>query len=523
MHVAFGLMGMLLGASVICMINFSTPDTLPFIYSDDYNVLTSSDHTFFQDPIINITNNYAHNNIDNISLRDPSCTLLYERRLSYHKTIKINLKTMVVQFNDNINKKIIYGKAPTSMNEVVIDQMTANDIRNSFGVGTPYEEVIGLEIDLMLGSHFSNAIIVGIVKDSQRAAYGNEQFYTNWCCPTRRGFFGDNRYFMYEVDSNGNPLYEITSGTDLTKYSPFEHNYEVLVYELGEYYNDTEIIIDGNIHKVVGTYRYKDNTYDVGDEFIVNYSTKIKKNIYYNMCLNDNEFVLIEGREPQGLNECMVSIYSDYRIGDTVNGLNVVGVFTGTIRALSSKYVIDYEAYMLCNFPYNELCFTVANEDLILSDKEVAMPIFDILEREAQEKQVSNLRIFQLLSIVLIGISSLFIYLVMRSKMFAEIYNIGVYRSLGATKPKIVGKTLVELIVLVTFTSLVGYLCILLFYNFTADSINNLLGERIFKINNLYFILGMLGVYVLNLVIGILPVNILLRKTPSEICSKYDI
>ena len=67
------------------------------------------------------------------------------------------------------------------------------------------------------------------------------------------------------------------------------------------------------------------------------------------------------------------------------------------------------------------------------------------------------------------------------------------------------------------------YLIILVFYNSAADSINYLLGERIFKLNNGYFILGMIGVYVLDLFIGILPVVFLLRKTPSEICAKYDI
>lgn len=43
------------------------------------------------------------------------------------------------------------------------------------------------------------------------------------------------------------------------------------------------------------------------------------------------------------------------------------------------------------------------------------------------------------------------------------------------------------------------------------------------RVNNNLFLLGLLGVYGLNILIGLFPVCLLLRKTPSEICSKYDI
>ena len=52
--------------------------------------------------------------------------------------------------------------------------------------------------------------------------------------------------------------------------------------------------------------------------------------------------------------------------------------------------------------------------------------------------------IFELLSIILIVVSAIFIYLIMRSKMIADIYSIGVYRCLGAPKIKIIGNSLVD-------------------------------------------------------------------------------
>ncbi len=111
----------------------------------------------------------------------------------------------------------------------------------------------------------------------------------------------------------------------------------------------------------------------------------------------------------------------------------------------------------------------------------------------------------------------------MRSKMIADIYSIGVYRCLGAPKIKIIGNSLVDLLVLCSVTSLLGYLLILFGYNISAKYINQLFNETMLRVNHSLFLLGLLGVYGLNILIGLFPVCLLLRKTPSEICSKYDI
>ena len=37
------------------------------------------------------------------------------------------------------------------------------------------------------------------------------------------------------------------------------------------------------------------------------------------------------------------------------------------------------------------------------------------------------------------------------------------------------------------------------------------------------FILGIIGLYVINVLFGLIPINSLLRKTPAEIMKKYDL
>ena len=70
---------------------------------------------------------------------------------------------------------------------------------------------------------------------------------------------------------------------------------------------------------------------------------------------------------------------------------------------------------------------------------------------------------------------------------------------------------------------MLGYLLILFGYNISAKYINQLFNETMLRVNNSLFLLGLLGVYGLNILIGLFPVCLLLRKTPSEIYSKYDI
>ena len=51
----------------------------------------------------------------------------------------------------------------------------------------------------------------------------------------------------------------------------------------------------------------------------------------------------------------------------------------------------------------------------------------------------------------------------------------------------------------------------LFFYNRVAEKLNGYIG------------LGVLALYILNIIFGLLPIYFLLKKTPAEILSKYDI
>ena len=76
---------------------------------------------------------------------------------------------------------------------------------------------------------------------------------------------------------------------------------------------------------------------------------------------------------------------------------------------------------------------------------------------------------------------------------------------------------------MVTFTTLVSYILIMFCYLTAIDSINDYFGTELFSKGLGIPLLGIVIVYLINIIFGLLPIFTLLRKTPSEILSKYDI
>lgn len=524
-HIAFFFIGLVLGTSIICMINFATPDTSNFIYTDSTYQINSKNHIFTQDPIVNIADNYDAGKIGNVSLYLPQVSLGWEKQMSYNKRIKHSVKVTVGLFNERYS--ILYGHAPENHKEVVIDRATADELRKLIGVGATYEDLMGESINLHHSKNFAKAKICGVVNGCQYAALGTKELYTHWASPIEENFFGNIRLFDKEVDQNGEYVYTVVDGRNVTTFDEEERNYEVLIKKNGEYENYKQIQIDGIDYDVVGSFEYSDWYEIEPNELIVNIKRRSNNKRVDMLAFNPWEYRILEGREPKGLNECIVSVYSNLPIGGKIQSefgvIEVVGVYNGTTEALSSYMIVNQESYIIRKYSYDAIAFDIFDKDLSLSENEEAIALFDTLKKISLDNQESNLFLFELLSLVLLIISSIFIYFTMRSKMISQIYSIGVYRSLGASRSKIVLSHLRETFVMLTFTSLLGYLVMLFIYDNSASLINNILKQNMFRINNGLFLLGVLVVYILALLIGTLPIILLLRKTPSEICSKYDI
>ena len=124
-------------------------------------------------------------------------------------------------------------------------------------------------------------------------------------------------------------------------------------------------------------------------------------------------------------------------------------------------------------------------------------------------------------SSVLIGFAALGFYFVIRSSLISRIYEVSVYRALGVKKGDIFRSFLVEIFVLTTISTLIGYILASIALMQLQDG---LLGDfNFFKVTPLTFVGGMLLSYTINVLAGLFPVAILLQKTPAQILSQYDI
>ena len=106
--------------------------------------------------------------------------------------------------------------------------------------------------------------------------------------------------------------------------------------------------------------------------------------------------------------------------------------------------------------------------------------------------------------------------------MIIQIKDIGVYRSIGASRFSIIKKYIANIFAYTTLTTLLGYVISIILYSAIYSKISSLLGNDFILPIGLY-LFGILIIYALNIAIGIIPVLMLLRKTPAEINAKYDI
>lgn len=141
--------------------------------------------------------------------------------------------------------------------------------------------------------------------------------------------------------------------------------------------------------------------------------------------------------------------------------------------------------------------------------------------REALETQRADIIANAIELAVFLSVMSLCMYLMMRASTMGRIREIGIYRAIGVSKRNLIFRFFVESLAVTSLTVLVGYL-------FSSVLIAAWLAKVPLIENYFYYPLPMaLGtlalLYAIGSLCGTLPVMGLLRKTPSEILSKYDI
>ncbi|GEM_PF-195635 len=139
-------------------------------------------------------------------------------------------------------------------------------------------------------------------------------------------------------------------------------------------------------------------------------------------------------------------------------------------------------------------------------------------ERTSMLQDYSGLYVFSIAALLATGLS---FYFIIRSSMMQRVYEIGVYRSLGVRRTDLLHLFSAEAIALTTATSAIGYLAATYVLHRIQGETEQLI--ELFRITPFTVVGGLLVVYAINLLFGIAPLLNLLRRTPAEIHSTYDL
>lgn len=265
------------------------------------------------------------------------------------------------------------------------------------------------------------------------------------------------------------------------------------------------------------------------------FSTNYEANIMdYNVIDN---FELTSGRMPENKNE--VILYGSQSTG--IISVDFYGTTLDVVGYYQSDEDTEYYGYssLVMSSPeyIDEIMFDYLKEYqegfLVYSNNkaqttsyftDLGINVVDNYEAsKASYREDALVNSAGILTFAFVGliISCISFYLIIRSSLISRIYEVSVYRALGATKNDIRKMFIIEIILITTISSIIGYILISILLIRLQNQISTFLEIIYLPIYNI--VLGAIGIYIINILSGLLPVNLLIRKTPSEILSQYDL
>ena len=246
--------------------------------------------------------------------------------------------------------------------------------------------------------------------------------------------------------------------------------------------------------------------------------------------LYQNKITIKKGRAPQNDNEIIVNIQNEenmplnkeIKISDKEKRV-VVGYYTSadayqyyftTDNAILKKYLTKTK--YLAIYPSNE-------EKVLSTLKEKKLNVYNSYQKsleDYQDAKMESRKTTLIVSGVMLLISFIEIFLMIRSSFLSRVKEVGIYRAIGVKRRDIYQMFSGEIIAITTLAGLPGLL--LMAYILYVLSGIKYLSEMIL-VNPLIVILAIALTYFLNLIIGLFPIYNTIKKRPAEILSRYDI
>lgn len=251
----------------------------------------------------------------------------------------------------------------------------------------------------------------------------------------------------------------------------------------------------------------------------------------YDYKLFENKIELKKGRLPENDYEVIVNNSHRYEmaLNKTINilindkKLTVVGYYES--KENIDSYLVNNNTikYKLISEKDEFTIYPKSKEEGLNEFRKLNVNIQDTYYKskteyliEKRESIKSNL----IVSGVILGISLVEIFLMIRSSFLSRIKEIGILRAIGVKKKDIYKMFTGEIIAITTLASVPGI--ILMTYILKMLSTIQYLASH-FVIDVITIFATIIFVYLFNLIIGLLPVYRVVRKTPAQILSRNDI
>ncbi len=460
---------------------------------------------------------------------------------SYYSSKSYGVDLYHFNYNQIESFGIFKGKAPKNDNEVVIGKMLAETLKDKLKLDS-YDQLFNCVVDSRLS-------ICGISNINTDSIYHNNYKYlmSSYSQEYQDDYFSEGssitngcvEYEKYEI-LYGSDLNASSSQKDVLyvlsedEYVAYKNNNEK-PKAIGDAYYECTIrgvvaLIDDNGNHVLNNesdvYLYKDlesiqkdikpfeiTTYAYSD--VSKYTTIIKSDLN----------IISKNYTP------IFAYYGNFDIGDIVDNYQVVGLFKFnnpdyTFTDCFNAYTYDYYKFVSgeSRAEYIEIYDNETLDKINKDSYDFSLNAYD-KEYKDYKKLNKDLNREAYISIaVLIAICIVYTYFTMRSRMISEIYEIGVFRNIGAKRSMIVKKYVAYSIISTLRTSFIGYAIGVLFIGLVLQFVyTTIVSQEYNLLLSPYPYLGVLLLFAITIIFGTLPVFTLLRKTPSEISAKYDI
>lgn len=293
--------------------------------------------------------------------------------------------------------------------------------------------------------------------------------------------------------------------------------------------------------EIVGITNFKSPSIYVNKDFIINIIYNNKDSNEYSVeeseltgiqdyNLFKDKIELKEGRYPENNYETIVNISNkesmklNKEISEKVNDtkLTVVGYYYSKDNL--DMYLVNNNTikYNLITKTSNMVLYPKDKNETINKFREFNLNIKDSYESSKAEYKralADNNKSVIVVSSIMILISLIEMFLMSRSSFLSRIKEIGIYRAIGVKRIDIYKMFYGEIFAITTLASLPG----IIFMAYCLSLVTKIKYLKgMFVINPLVVIIAIVFVYLFNLIIGLIPVFNVIRKTPAQILSRTD-